>query len=68
MVSAREAERQKTFEEVRDQVLRSLRAGKEKEIQSRLIDELKERYNVVIHRSRFTDEDSQSGKENETEK
>jgi len=52
-VRERKAERQKPFEEVRSEVYQALRSLKEAEVRERLITGLKERYNVVIHASRF---------------
>ena len=52
-VRARRPERQKGFEEVQTEVFRSLRQQKEQEVQEALIEELKDGYNVVIHRSKF---------------
>ena len=52
-VRERKAERQKPFEEVRSEVYQALRSQKEAEVRERLITGLKERYNVVIHTSRF---------------
>jgi len=49
----REEERQKTFAEARSEVYRALRSRKEAEVQEALLSQLKERYNVVIHTSRF---------------
>ena len=51
----REAERQKSFEEVEQEARRALRAGKEREVQQRLMEELKDRYDVVIHFAQFAD-------------
>jgi len=50
-VAERQPERQKSFDEVRPEVFRDLRGRKEAEVQQRLLDELKDRYNVVIHTS-----------------
>ena len=52
-VRARQPERKKTFEEVQMEVFRALRQQKEQEVQEALIEELKDGYNVVIHRSKF---------------
>lgn len=49
----KEPESQKTFEEVRDEVFRTLRSQKEREIQQILLTELKAQYDVVIHQSAF---------------
>lgn len=57
-VDEHEAERQKTFEEVKNEVYRALRSSKEKEVQSALLEELKEKYNVVIHLAKFQPEKS----------
>jgi len=43
--------RQKGFEEVREEVYRALRTRKEAEVSERLVAELRERYDVVIHAS-----------------
>jgi len=55
MVNKREAERQKPYEEVKEKALNAMRAQKQQEVLKNLIDELKERYDVVIHRSEFED-------------
>ncbi|MBM3880015.1 MAG: hypothetical protein FJ387_09900 [Verrucomicrobia bacterium] len=52
-VREREPERQRSFDEVRNQVFRDLRMRKEREVQEKLLTRLKERYDVVIHRSAF---------------
>ncbi len=44
------------FEEVREQIYMTIRSRKEMEIQRRLLDELKERYDVVIHQSELESE------------
>lgn len=55
-VRAREPERQKSFEEVQSEVHRALLTRKQREIQERLFEDLKTRYNVVIHMSQFPQE------------
>jgi parvulin-like peptidyl-prolyl isomerase len=52
-VRERRAERQKDFDEVRQEVFRALRSQKEREVQTGLLEELKNRYDVVIHHSAF---------------
>ena len=49
----REPERQQTFGEVKNEVFITLRSRKEREIQKKLLDGLKEQYDVVIHQSAF---------------
>jgi len=44
----------KPFDEVKGQVYQMLRARRERELQSALIEDLMNRYDVVIHRSRLT--------------
>ena len=44
---------QKPFEDVRNEIYQALRSQKQQEVQRNLLDELKETYNVVIHRSAF---------------
>jgi len=56
-VRARQPERQKQFDEVQMEVFRALRQQKEQEVQEALINELKEKYQVVIHRSQFMSAD-----------
>jgi parvulin-like peptidyl-prolyl isomerase len=56
--------RQKTFEEVRNEIFRTLRAEKEREVQQDLFRELKEKYDVVIHQSAFTQ--NKTGKEKDS--
>jgi len=46
----------KSFEEVQERIYMTIRSRKEMEIQRRLLDELKERYDVVIHRSELEGE------------
>jgi len=46
--------RQRTFAEVREQVYRTLRARKENEVRQALFDQLKDRYNVVVHTAQFS--------------
>ncbi len=52
-VRKREEERQKIFEEVRKEVFTSLRRRKEREVQEMLFRDLKDKYDVVLHFSRF---------------
>ena len=61
-VLEREEERQKTFDEVKNEVALALRARKEEEVQKKLVARLKEQYDVVIHQSAF------SGKEESEER
>lgn len=64
-VRERKPERQKTLDEVRAEVYRSLRQDKEREVQEALLTKLKERYNVIIHQSKLqpesTDDENQTG-------
>lgn len=57
-VLKREAERQKTFDEVKNEVALALRSQKEREVQQDLFARLKEQYDVVIHSSAFSKEDN----------
>lgn len=57
-VREREAERKKTFEEVKATVYQALRSQKEQEVQNTLFEELKEQYNVVIHSSKIQEKPS----------
>ena len=52
-VRSRQAERQKSFEEVRDRVYQELRQRKEREVEQQLMERLRDEYNVVIHHSKF---------------
>jgi parvulin-like peptidyl-prolyl isomerase len=52
-VLKREAERQKSFDEVKNEVALALRSRKEREVQQELFARLKEEYDVVIHQSAF---------------
>ncbi len=54
-VLKREAAAQKAFDEVKNEVLVALRSGKEREVQQKLFSDLKEQYDVVVHRSAFSD-------------
>jgi len=57
-VLRREVERQKTFDEVKNEVALALRSQKEREVQQDLFARLKEQYDVVIHQSAFSGADS----------
>ena len=57
-VLKREAERQKGFDEVKNEVALALRSQKEREVQQGLFARLKEQYDVVIHQSAFSGTDS----------
>ncbi|MBN1832337.1 MAG: peptidyl-prolyl cis-trans isomerase [Deltaproteobacteria bacterium] len=57
-VLKREAERQKAFDEVKNEVALALRSQKEREVQQKLFARLKEQYDVVIHQSAFSGADS----------
>ena len=57
-VLKREAERQKAFDEVKNEVALALRAQKEREVQQKLFARLKEQYDVIIHQSAFSGADS----------
>lgn len=46
-------ERQKTLDEVRAQIQRQLTTQKERELQSKLLEDLKQKYDVVIHHDAF---------------
>lgn len=52
-VRERQPERQKSFDEVREDVFRALRTRKEREVQEKLFQDLREQYGVVIHHARF---------------
>ncbi|MCD6415428.1 MAG: peptidyl-prolyl cis-trans isomerase [Planctomycetes bacterium] len=65
-VREREPERQKSLDEVRGEVFRALRRRKEQEVQEALLAELKDRYDIVIHRSRFAPE-GETEEENDEE-
>jgi peptidyl-prolyl cis-trans isomerase D len=54
-VLKRELERQKPFEEVKQEVYRDLRTSKEREVQQQLLEQLKDRYDVVIRFAKFAD-------------
>jgi len=56
-VLERESERQKTFDEVQNEVFLALRSQKEREVQQKLLAGLKEQYDVVIHHSAFVGKD-----------
>lgn len=53
--------RKKPFEEVKSEVFRILRSTKEQEVQQRLFNELKTKYDVVIHQSAFTKKETETG-------
>ena len=48
------AERVRPFEEVRAQIYRELFGRKERELQAALLDDLRDEYDVVIHRDAFS--------------
>ena len=52
-VRERIPERQKAFEEVKQQVAQQLRSRKETEVEQQLMNGLRDEYNVVIHTSKF---------------
>jgi len=52
-VLEREPVRQKTFDEVKNDVFLALRSQKEREVQQKLLSGLKDQYNVVVHHSAF---------------
>ena len=54
-VREREQASQKPFDEVRTQVYQALRSQKEREVQERLLAELRDQYDVVIHQSALTE-------------
>lgn len=54
-VLERRPETRKPFEEVRQQVYQTLRSQKERDVQERLLTELRERYDVVVHQSAFAE-------------
>ena len=53
-VREREKAYQRTFDEAKDEVFRELRSRKQAEVPEGLMNELKEKYNVVIHQSAFS--------------
>lgn len=61
-VRQREEERQKSFADVKNEVYGALRTQKEKEIRENLLEELRQRYNVVVHFSRLTDQKKEDKK------
>ena len=66
-VRERQPERQKDFDEVREEVFRALRTRKEREVQEQLFEGLRDQYKVVIHHTHFSDggqdvEDGTGGK------
>ncbi len=54
-VRGRDAERQKPFSEVRNEVHNALRSAKEREVQEAYFEKLRAKYNAVIHPSRLQD-------------
>lgn len=56
----REKERQKEFDEVKNEVALALRTRKEREVQQRLFADLREQYDVVIHNSVLSGSDGQA--------
>ncbi|MDA1272504.1 MAG: peptidyl-prolyl cis-trans isomerase [Verrucomicrobia bacterium] len=60
LVREKEAEHARPFEEVRNEVYSALRSRKEREIQQKLLSDLKDQYRVVIHQSAFAQEKRES--------
>jgi peptidyl-prolyl cis-trans isomerase C len=58
-IRAREPERQRPFEEVKTEVYRALRGQKSRDVQQQLLAELRERYNVIIHRAQFAPKETE---------
>jgi parvulin-like peptidyl-prolyl isomerase len=54
-VIEREPERQKPFEEVKNEVYMALRGAKEQEVHQALLKRLKDQYDVVVHESSFSE-------------
>lgn len=59
---------QKQFEEVAKEVYQSLRSEKEREVRKQLLNELKERYDVVIHQSLFAEKEKNDQDEESRQK
>ncbi len=55
-VRERTPARQRSLEEVQQEVYQALRTQKEREVQEQLLGSLKDKYNVVIHQSKFMPE------------
>jgi parvulin-like peptidyl-prolyl isomerase len=53
-VDSIQAERQKSFDEVRQEVMRTLSSQKQQEVQKEYIQQMMDKYNVVIHTSAFS--------------
>jgi len=64
LVREREAERQRSIEEVRQQVYQALRSQKEGEVQEKLLNELRDTYDVVIHQSALVKDEPKDAAEN----
>ena len=62
-VRERSAERQQPFEEVQREVYQALRSRKEREVQTKLMNQLRDEYNVVIHQSKFKSPATTEGEE-----
>ena len=58
-VRERQAEKQKAFADVRDQVYQELHAQKEQETEQQLMNRLRDEYSVVIHQSKFKTEEEE---------
>ena len=54
MVRERQPSRQESFDDVRDQVFRTLRSQKEREVQGDLLAKLRTQYDVVMHHAAFS--------------
>ncbi|OVE82785.1 hypothetical protein BVY04_00030 [bacterium M21] len=60
-VDSRTPERQKSFDEVRSDVYRALRGRKEGEVRERLIKQLREKYDVVLHMAQLQPKNKAEG-------
>lgn len=56
-----EAKRQKTFDEAKNDVFRQFRSQKENDVRQNLLSGLEDHYDVVIHRSAFSEEGGETG-------
>jgi len=59
-----QAERQKSFDEVRQEVMRTLSSQKQQEVQNEYIEQMMDKYNVIIHTSAFRPPAEKAGDEN----
>jgi parvulin-like peptidyl-prolyl isomerase len=67
-VDAKEPEKQKSFEEVKNDVSAALRSQKQQEVRESLFNTLKDKYDVVLHSSALTPQSEKNAKQDNVSK